>query len=131
MLVVGYLVNKEIHFQLALCLLLPVLHCLSILHLDVGPATWVQVVKDVAEGREGLVLRQSFRFETLHSSLPLRWVVASQALQLLQPQVLDGHLQHHLLVLLRLGHNTDLELVVDARNEVFGDLDIKLHHVST
>ena len=126
-----HLINKEIHFQLTLRLLLAVLHGLSVLDFNVCSTAWVEIVKDVAEGGERFVLWQSFRFETLHPSLSLGWVVTSQTLQLLQPQVFDGHLQHHLLVLLCLRDDTDLKLVVDAGNKVPGDLHVKLHHVST
>ena len=125
------LIDKEIHFQLARRLLLAVLHRLSVLDLDVRPAAWVKVVEHLAQGWEGLVLWKSVRLETLHPPFPLRGVVAPQTLQLLQPEVLDGNLQHHLLVLLRLRHNADLELVVDAGHQVSRDLHIKLNHVST
>ncbi len=60
-----------------------------------------------------------------------RPVIHLQVMQLLQREVLERHLHHHFLLTPLLGNAGDqLEVVVDHRHQIFGDLHIELNHVS-
>ena len=55
--------------------------------------------------------------------------MTTQSLQLLQTEVLDRNVDHHLPALLGPGQHAEVELVVDARNQVPGHLHVELDHV--